>query len=233
MPYSSVVSKSKFKIALFIALLFYISGAIGILFTPYKQWFISATPFLLLLMAALLIITHPEKNSSFFIFLLLVFVAGMASEMLGVNTGLLFGNYSYGIILGKKINGVPLIIGVNWFIIIYCAGTITSKIENWILNKMSDEMQISTALQFFSFIIDGALLITFFDWVMEPVAQRLGFWKWIPNEQIPFYNYMCWFFISALLLIAFRQMKVYKHNPFAVHLFIIQLLFFLVLRTFL
>ena len=55
-------------IALFMALLFHISGLIGILFTQYKDWFIANTYINLLLMAALIIVTHPLKNKGFFIF---------------------------------------------------------------------------------------------------------------------------------------------------------------------
>ena len=29
-----------------------------------------------------------------------------------------------------------------------------------------------------SVIIDGATLAVFFDWLMEPVAVKLGYWTW-------------------------------------------------------
>ena len=48
------------NLALFIALLFHIAGAIGILFTPYKNWFIQNTPVNLLVMVVLLIITQKQ-----------------------------------------------------------------------------------------------------------------------------------------------------------------------------
>ena len=83
-----------------------------------------------------------------------------------------------------------------------------------------------------SLVIDGALLATLFDWLMEPVAMKLGFWHWT-KEAPPFYNYTCWFIISLLLLIMFRRFSFPKANQFAVHLFIIQVLFFLALRTYL
>jgi len=53
-------------IALFIVLLFHVSGAIGILFTPYKDWFIQNTPLNLLIMAVLLIVTHPFDSEKRF-----------------------------------------------------------------------------------------------------------------------------------------------------------------------
>jgi len=84
------------NIALFIALLFHTAGIIGILFTPYKNWFIQNTPINLLLMAALLILTQPQKNWQFFYSMIVTCIAGIAAEIIGTNTSLLFGNYTYG-----------------------------------------------------------------------------------------------------------------------------------------
>lgn len=226
-------NKQKNNIALFIALLFHISGAIGILFTPYKEWFISNTPLNMLLMAVLLLFTQRQKNIPFYIFITLCFVTGMLTEAIGVNTGNLFGNYQYGEVLGKKVVGVPLLIGINWFVIMFCTGNIVNQLSEWIFKKMPQDAQPSGKVKLFSFITDTAMLATLFDWIMEPSAQQLGFWKWLPNGEIPLYNYLCWFIISAALLTVFRFLKFDKDNQFAVHLFIIQLLFFLVLQTFL
>ena len=222
------------NIALFIVLLFHVSGAIGILCTPYKDWFIQNTPLNLLIMAALLIITQPQKNLTFFLFFAIAFATGFAVEWIGVNTGYLFGNYQYGNVLGSKYGNVPLLIGINWFIIIYCTGIISQKLQNW-SNKQLEAMQaaVKPSVQLISFITDGALLATFFDFVMEPVAVKLGFWQWAGSGDIPFYNYACWLVISLLLLIVFKLLPFEKNNRLAVHLFIIQLLFFLLLRTFL
>ena len=228
------ILSTKNNVALFIAILFHVSGAIGILCTPYSDWFVRHTAFNLYLMAILLIWTQPGKNIFFFLFLLLAFITGMGTEMIGVHTGKLFGNYAYGDVLGPKFNQVPVLIGVNWFVIVYCSGMILQTLHDWLEHKyFSDTKRLSTSFQFISFIIDAALLATFFDWVMEPVAVKIGFWQWLDNGQIPAYNYTCWFLISAALTITFRWFPFIKRNQFAVHLFIIQLLFFLLLRTFL
>jgi len=67
---------------------------------------------------------------------------------------------------------------------------------------------------------------------MEPAAVKLGFWQW-ESATIPTFNYICWFIISALLIWVSRKLKFQKRNDFAVHLLIIQTLFFLTLRIFL
>lgn len=221
------------NVALFIALLFHVSGIIGILFTPYKNWFIQNTPVNLLVMAALLIITQKQKNIYFFVFMLIVFLSGFILEYTGVHTSKLFGSYTYGNVLGFKLFSVPLIIGINWFIVMYCAGIATAAYENRMLKRINEKgLSVNTKVQKISFVIDASLLAVFFDWLMEPVAVKLGFWNW-ESEKIPIFNYICWLLVSTLLLALFQRVPFKKQNIFAVHLLIIQVLFFLVLRTFL
>lgn len=223
---------SPLNISLFLALLFHICGGAGIVWSDYKEWFTNASPITLLLMCLLLFLTQKEKNSYFIVFVLLCIFAGLITEIIGVNTGFLFGSYSYGKVLGPQLLGVPWLIGINWFIAVYCAGCTTHYFEKWILQQAGLEVQLPTRIQHLSFIIDTALLATFFDWLLEPVAVKLGYWSWA-NNTIPFYNYFCWFVISALLAAAMRFLSFDKENLFAVHLFIIQSLFFLLLRSFL
>ena len=225
--------KIRFNIALSLALLFHISGLIGILFTTHKDWFIQNTCLHLLLMTALLILTHPQKNKKFFIFFIIAFVIGFMAEVIGVNTELLFGAYVYGDALGIKLFQVPLIIGINWFIIIYCTGMFTQAYENYLLRKINEKgITIKNRMMFASFIIDATFLVFMFDWIMEPVAIKLDYWQWA-NNTIPLYNYLSWVIISLGLLTVFRKLNRDQQNIFAVHLFIIQVLFFVILRTFL
>jgi len=184
-------------------------------------------------MAVLIIITHASKTINFFLFFVVAFIIGFSAEVLGVNTGFLFGNYSYGNVLGIKLFNVPLITGINWFIIIYCTGMVTQAYENYMLKRMHEKgIIVSNHMKLISFLVDATFLTLLFDWLMEPVASKLGYWSWT-NGKIPTYNYISWIVVSALLLTVFRKLNHGKRNIFAVHLFIIQLLFFLVLRTFL
>lgn len=94
------------------------------------------------------------------------------------------------------------------------------------------EAPIPRAIIKWSVVIDGAVVATFFDWLMEPVAIQLGFWTW-EGGTIPMLNYACWFVISAILLAIQQQLRMKAQNHFAIHLLIIQALFFLSLRIFL
>ena len=105
--------------------IFQLFGAIGILFWD-RQWFIQATPFCLLLYFLLLIINSNSKNV---FYLLIVFIWGMLAEIIGVNTGLIFGSYNYGDSLGIKVMDVPILIGINWIITAIICGTIARQIK--------------------------------------------------------------------------------------------------------
>ena len=116
---------------------------------------------------------------------------------------------------------------------IYCAGVTTHYFEEWVIKKMKAEVSLSEKMKSLSFVADAALLATFFDYLMEPVAVQLGYWKWLDDGAIPLYNYVCWFFLSAFLLYIFKQLQFNRQNQFAVHLLLIQVLFFMALSIFL
>ncbi len=224
---------STYQIATATAIFFHSVGLAGILFFD-RDFFIQSTPYNLLLSFSLLLWTQQSKNPAFLLFVAIVFLIGFFSEAAGVNTGLLFGDYSYSKVLGIQWLQVPLIIGINWFIIIYCCGISIQTLLVRLINQIATDTKVPPpVLKAMSVIADGATLAVVFDWLMEPVAVKLGFWIWHGDGMIPLYNYVCWFLISVLLLTVFHFLRFNKENKFAVNLLLIQALFFLILRTFL
>jgi putative membrane protein len=220
-------------VATAIAILFHTIGLIGILFFNSDN-FSKTTPINLLLMAVLLVYTQAEKNAHFFLFLAACFFIGLGVEIAGTSTGWLFGDYSYGDVLGPGIYSVPFIIGINWFIIIYCCGVTIQSLLTRLSNRLSEQSGLPPkSIQALSVVVDGATLAVLLDWLIEPVAVKLGYWTWLHDGEIPIYNYLCWFIVSMVLLIIFKQLKFEKENKFAVNLLLIQAMFFLLLRTFL
>jgi putative membrane protein len=214
---------SRTTLATLIALLFHTVGLAGI-FTQTK-WVIEATAFNLLLSAGLLIWTHNGRDRAFWLFALICYATGLLTEIIGVNTGLLFGDYQYGQVLGPQLASVPLVIGINWFIVQYCCGhTLLALIDRLLPD-------IPARMKSWSLVVDGAILAVVFDWLIEPVAVKLGYWTWNGGE-IPSFNYLSWLVISLLLMLVFRRLQPGGTNKFAVHLLLIQALFFLILRTF-
>lgn len=220
------------QVATAVAILFHVIGLFGILVFN-NAFIIHATPINLLLMLGLLVWTQREKNIAFFLCAGIIVVAGFIVEVVGVNTGYLFGDYAYGKVLGPQLIEVPFIIGANWFIIIYCCGIAVHTLLTTVLNSIAeDTANPSPSLKAISLLMDGATLATIFDWLMEPVAVKLGFWQWAGDGSVPFFNYLCWFVISIILMTVFHFSVFSKNNRFAINLLLIQFMFFLLLRTF-
>ena len=209
-----------------IAIIFHMIGLLGIIFLE-RHGFIELTPYNLLLSFGLLWWTRDEKDWGFILFLLLAVVLGLLSEVIGVNTGKLFGAYEYGRVLGPKFMGVPLVIGINWFVITYGCGILASWFIGNVLKEKLDTLYGHH--QIIMIALMGSGLAVAFDWLLEPVAIKLGFWTWIESGSVPAFNYMSWFLVSLLILMAFHVIPFDRKHPFALRLFIIQIAFFLVL----
>ena len=215
-----------------IAIVFHLIGLTGILFFD-RDFFIRATPLNLLLMFALVLYTQPGPRLPLYYLIVVCAITGFLAELIGVSTGWLFGAYAYGDALGPKLLNVPLIIGINWFIIVYCCGTSVHMLMEKLVVKLTADQAPKPALKALWLVLDASLLAMFFDWLMEPVAVRLDYWHWIGTFDVPLYNYLSWFMVSFAMLAVFEWLPFPKKNIFAVNLLLIQAMFFLLLRTFL
>lgn len=207
----------RFKEPILIAILiiFYMVGTIGLLLPSIKGIFLSLSFFNLILSFTVILLARKSQFLRFALFLLLCFVVGMTVEWIGINTGLLFGNYSYGKNLGAKIYGVPWVIGLNWGLLVVSSASIVNNL------KIGDFWKATFA----------ALLMTGLDFLMEPVAVESDFWKW-QNETIPVFNYVCWFVISLVLQVFYFKFKLAESNKVFNILFIILIVFFSLLTIF-
>ncbi|MFM2387844.1 MAG: hypothetical protein RL660_2601 [Bacteroidota bacterium] len=220
---------SKIHIALAICLIVHAGGLWGM--TCYNlELFASATPLNLLLCLGLLFYTHEGKNKAFYIFCAVCFITGFTVEWIGVNTSYLFGKYNYLPAMGPQLGGVPLVIGVNWIIMMLCCGITMHHIMQFAMRHASEKMR--KFYTHYALPIDAALLATLADVVLEPAAISLKFWAWqYPDGQPPLYNYVCWFVISLCIMLLFNALHFNKHNKFAIHLLWIQVLFFVLINT--
>ena len=173
---------NKKNISIFIIWLVHISGLLGMVFYDL-DFFAGYTSLNLFLMSIILFANIKLNNKNRIFALLLIFLIGMLSEFIGVNYGLIFGEYIYGNNLGFKLFGVPLLIGLNWVILTVICANIAS-----ILIKNNSIILI---------IILGTLLMLFVDFVMEPIAPKLDLWKF-KNLVVPTSNYIGWLIISIL-----------------------------------
>jgi putative membrane protein len=191
----------------------YAVGAAGLIFPATRHFFEKLVPLNILLSVVLLFYFHHPWKLSTVVTLAAAFAFGFLMEVIGVNTGKIFGNYTYGDALGLKIFGTPVIIGLNWLLLTYLS------------NVSLGGLRIRVPLK----VLIAALLMTAMDFMIEPIAGKFDFWHW-ENESVPFRNFFAWFAISLLLQSFFNVVKPVNKNILAMPLLVIQFVFFLLLN---
>ncbi len=199
------------QLLLAIAIIFHGVGLVGIGLL-HSRGILRSTPMHLSLMGLLLVISFREQLRRFAIWGAITAVVSFWAEWTGVHTGILFGNYGYGAALGPQWLEIPLLIGLNWVVVVAGACSIAGALTRlpWLRTLLA------------------AALATAYDWIMEPVAIRLDYWSW-HSAEIPLLNYACWA-LFALIFAAVWQIFRLRGNLFAAGLFVIQLIFFTLLR---
>ncbi len=174
------------------------------------------TPFVLLLSGGLVLFSlELQNNKPLAIWLIAGFLFTMIIEILGVKSGLIFGNYYYGYVLGVKLFGVPVIIGINWIMIIWGGIGIGNIAGSSIFSK--------------SFL--AAFMILVFDLILEPVAMKLSYWHW-QGGIIPLKNYSIWFLIGFFLSFGYFRANIKIKTDLPIALFVIQIFFFILINLF-
>lgn len=216
-----------------IVLIIYIVGVVGLSMPQTHSLFVSLSSVNILFACGLIVFYHTTshtiahraeqkamcgqnptdfivKEGITFVFKsFLIGTFGYFLEVDGVKTGIIFGEYSYGEALGPKLMEVPLILGFNWFFMVYCSTQ---------LARLFKLHMLPTALL-------SGLIMTVYDLILEPNAIALGYWHW-HGGTIPLQNYIAWFVFGSLfsLFYIYRSTRVY--NMMAIFLFLIQIAFF-------
>lgn len=199
-----------------ILVIFYIVGVIGFIVPQTHHLFLMLTKWALMLNFGLLIWFHQTKFTlkSVLVFSA-IFLFGFLIEVVGVNTGIIFGNYQYGSGLGIKIMNTPLMIGVNWLMLSYCFFAIFAplSIHKWLK------------------IAYSALGMLIYDLILEQSAGILDMWYWVGNS-IPLLNYLSWLIVAAFLQYILHLSKISIINPLAKAILWCQGIFFLLLAIY-
>lgn len=187
-------------------------GIIGIYFLP--DWFLPATPITILISALVVFLRYEKYRFSRVVAFVVIAVLSFLVEVYGVHSGNLFGSYTYGNNLGWKVFDVPLIIGVNWAVLIMVAQQLTTH-------------YIGINNRFFS-AISVATLMTTFDLLLEVLAPQFDFWSFTHMNYAPVENFIAWFGVSFVFgLYSYSHFR--NQNRTAVLYGIAQLIFFMVL----
>lgn len=194
--------------------IFYTVGIAGLLWNQTHDIFIKLTPLALILSSITLIFYHgADRNIKAAIIFFVIFLTGFFIEVIGVNTGIIFGEYSYGEGLGKKIFNTPILIGVNWLLLIYATSNLFQKLN----------------LSPFLLPFAGASFMVIYDIFLEPVAPKIDLWSWA-SEVVPLQNYIAWFSIALIFHSFISIFKIKIYNPMATTILICQFSFFTILN---
>lgn len=165
-----------------VLIVFHLVGILGLSFEASRELFLRLTPLNLLLTFVLLTLGNNDYSRQYLIAFAAIYLTGFWIEVAGVHSEMLFGSYRYGSPLGLKFLEVPLIIGINWFLVSFASMGIAASMVSGKWPR----------------IITAAVLTVAIDFLIEPVAVELGFWQW-QNGVIPVQNFVMWF-ITALFI---------------------------------
>lgn len=174
------------------------------------------TPFTLLLTGGVVLFFSQKSSDNKLLFwVIITYSITFTLEVIGVKTGSIFGNYSYGKTLGLNLFEVPLIIGFNWVLVVMGAIKLSKKLFN----------------DYFFIALFTGIFSVIFDFFLEPIAIRLDYWSWEGNH-VPLQNYIAWFVIAFMFSILFQKMKITINSTLAEKYFLTQLTFFIILFLF-
>jgi putative membrane protein len=167
----------------------------------------------LIISAAILFANHSKWSLSQALMLIVVAVFGFFIEVIGVKTGVVFGEYFYEDTLGWKLFDVSVIIGLNWALLSYFA---VYTFDKFFENKVV-------------LAIVSSIFLVLLDWLIEPIAIRYDFWEW-KSENIPLQNFVAWWALAFIFSLGITYVKKNSKNKVAMYLLLTQVVFFGILN---
>ena len=127
----------------------------------------------------------------------LVYVASLASELVGTTWGIPFGEYGYRSGLGPMwLDRVPVVIPLSWFYMAVASYALVRVAQRGVEGRAASR------------IVLGAALLTAWDLSLDPaMSAATSFWWWGeagPYYGMPLLNIVGWFATSLVLMGALR-----------------------------
>jgi putative membrane protein len=140
------------------------------------------------------------------------FLIAFTAEALGVNAGLIFGQYHYTEALGIHVLGVPLLAALAWEPIVYAAFSITDILIPPQIQASRTRWDRLPAYVLMSLV--GALATTAWDMMIDPIAVSEGWWVWenggsyVPHLEngVPISNFLGWLGVAFVIHLLYRYL---------------------------
>lgn len=197
----------------FVVVVIYLVGLAGFLVPALRELFIWLIPFNILFAFGVLLWGGQKAGAAKKLLLFSVcFLFGYFYELAGTKTGIIFGQYAYGNGLGPKVWDVPVLIGLNWFFMVYTSLALSAAVSK------------NTYIRLF---LAPALMVAY-DFFLEPFAMAHDMWHWAGNA-VPLQNYLAWYAGGLFLCAVALGGRFGTGNRFAPGLFVVQFCFFVIL----
>ncbi len=115
---------------------------------------------------------------------------GFAAEVLGRRTGVPFGAYDYGPMLGARVLGVPLVVGSAWTMLAWPAALVARRLVRHPAARVAV----------------GAWALATWDLFLDPQLVSAGAWRWhdptphLPGvADVPLTNYAGWLLVATVV----------------------------------
>jgi putative membrane protein len=155
------------------------------------------------------------KDQRFLWWGLLTYLLTFFTEVAGVATGAVFGEYHYGPTMWVQWLNVPLVIALNWTLLIMATSQLAAR--------LSSRPIIASLLT--------GVFIVIYDYFIEPVAIALDYWQWAGGD-IPAQNYLAWGVIAVILSYPLHRLDIRYQTPALYAYAAAQLVFFIGLQLF-
>ena len=117
-------------------------------------------------------------------------VLGFAVEVLGVATGVPFGDYRYSAALGPQVLRVPVVIAFAWTMLAWPAALVARRLVR----------------SFPARVVLGAWALAAWDFFLDPQMVSAGYWHWAPGAHtlpgvptVPVSDYVGWLLVATLI----------------------------------
>ncbi len=205
--------KYRFILSLFVLTVYYSVGVILLLKGGSEGELIQLTPLTIIITSIILFLNHEKWSVPVVFTLFLIAVLGLGIEIVGINFGVPFGEYEYSSILGIQLFKTPILIGLNWLMLVYAVVMI--------LHESISNIWIKAFI--------ACLVLVGLDMLIEPVAINWNMWTWKKSD-VPVQNYITWGIVAFIfsLMLSKRLIPAMK-NKIALPVIVFQVLFFVIL----